>query len=726
MADFRELAQILQDEGFGCIPVTTQKAPALPPDSNHLYSFIPITEAFNSYGLAICCGSVSGGFEAVDFDKHNGQDIEPIFDAFMSSDIIGHLINAGKVSIYKTRSGGYHCYMRSLHYRPSEALARWKNDGSVMIETRGQGSYIIVNPTPGYTHVSGVEYIKLIEIEKDERDAVITLCRSFTQTEVHAIKKSQSVKKWGEGWNDTTAWGKFNKEEAQTAKGLLTQAGWTMTGLRKHDGVELWRRPGKDKGISATFGMYENLFYCFTGSASPFEMNKSYSPTDILMLTKFGGNWNETKKYLEGKYNLNPVAAVVETELIKPNEFPIDVFPLFIQQYINELNKSLNYNKDFLSVAHIFNIATLNGNKYKLRVKNGWIAPTTFWFAGVGEPGTMKTHPISSMIDPLRKMDKENKLVNDLELSSWEQNEKKGKKPRFRQMLVMDYTLESIHDIHSFNPRGLGLYKDELVGFLNDMNKYRKGSDEQFWLESFNNKSYMVNRVTKDPLLIDNIMINIIGTIQPDVLLEVATANNGNGLIDRFLYTTAETEIYPMSLTDIDSKWISVYAKDMEVFNNHFAYTSTEDTELFEMTQDALLRMVEIDGEFCTIQKSEDETTGIRNYVNKMKTYLPRFALIVAIMQILYEGGALEVDVDHMNKAKRLCDYFINSARFVFDQAEKTQEINNVKRSMQASGLTKAEQIIKLNQKGFKNVDISRQLKTPTSYVSKILNNSKL
>ncbi len=724
MADYKEIAEMYRDEGIACIPVRSDKNPALPAGLDFLYKKIEIDDRYQSYGIAIACGKVSNGFEAIDFDKHGGQNIDSIFEQVAESEIMAHLISEGKVSVSKTPSGGYHIYVKSGFFKDSQVLARWGNDKSIMIEVRGNGSYIIVSPTPGYTHFMGTEILKLNECEKEERESLFNLCKSLTETEVKVKNKSKSLKNWGEKWDDSTPWGRFNKEEGETAKSILTGAGWQYVATRKRDtsDVELWRRPGKVKGISATFGMYENMFYCFSENADPFQAEKGYTPTDVLMLLKFDGKWKETRDFLERKYNITPQKNEPEVE-IKKADFPIEVFPIWLQQYINNLNASLNYSKDFLSVSLMFTMATLNGNCNKLRVKNGWIAPTTFWFAVVGDPGTMKTHPISTIIDPLKKIDKSNKEMNDLDLQRWEAEEKKGRKPRFKQMIVMDYTLESIHDVHSYNPRGLGLYKDELIGFLNDMNKYRKGSDEQFWLESFNNKSYIVNRVTKDPLLIDNIMVNVIGTIQPDVLLNVASDSTNNGLIDRFLYTSAETEIHGLSMTDIDKKWLDEFKNDIIEFNNHLMYERTEDTRLYELTPDALKRMVEIDSEFCEIQKSEDETSGIRNYVNKLKTYLPRFALLMALMELFYDGAVIgEVNIMHMDKAKSLCDYFLQSARFVFDQAERTSEINNVKRSMQMQGLTKAEQILKLHQKGFKNVDISKQLKTPASYVSKILN----
>jgi len=64
--------------------------------------------------IGIACGSVSDGFYCLDFDKHNGEDIEPIFNTFKNLPFINELINQGKLSIYKTIGGGYHFYFKYI------------------------------------------------------------------------------------------------------------------------------------------------------------------------------------------------------------------------------------------------------------------------------------------------------------------------------------------------------------------------------------------------------------------------------------------------------------------------------------------------------------------------------------------------------------------------------------------------------------------------------------
>ena len=414
--------------------------------------------------------------------------------------------------------------------------------------------------------------------------------------------------------------------------------------------------------------------------------------------------------------------------------FPVDVFPTPVADFINELNSTLNYSRDFTSTAIMFAIATLNGNCYKLRLKNGWVNPTLFWFAVVGEPGTMKTHPVNGILAPLKNIDKRSKLAFDLELESWERDVayiksqgKNGnhaplpKRPSFKQMMISDITLEEIHGVHSNNKRGLGYHKDELVGFINDFNRYKPkgGSDEQFWLESFNNGSYIVNRVTKDPKLIEDTFINIIGTIQPDVLSKVIKDSHGNGLPDRFLFTSTETNIYPLNDRDISNDWWEWWEGVCNSAHADFTYNSKDDCTIIDMTEEGKAKMREIDEKVCELQRSQDVSRSMHNYLSKSKTYLPRLSLLVGIMDAMFNGTRLEVSASQVERADKIMKYFIASAAQIFTESGKSTEIMEILTAKK--GLSKQEQIFMLAEKGYKFKDIANQLQVSPAYVSNVI-----
>jgi len=402
------------------------------------------------------------------------------------------------------------------------------------------------------------------------------------------------------------------------------------------------------------------------------------------------------------------------------NHFPIQVFPPFVQDYINDLNKSLNFHKDFLSAAVMFSVSSVVGNRYKLLVKEGWEAAPIFWFACVGFPGTIKTHPIKTMVKPLTKIDKISKSFFDEEMKRYDPDAKpRQTKPVFKQLLISDYTIEALHHVHHYNARGLGLYKDELNGFLKDMNKYRKGSDLEFWLESFNNGSYIVNRVSKDPIIINDICINIIGTIQYEVLSEVISDYSGNGFIDRFLFTAPEQDVYELNDFEANKSLTDRWDAFINHINNDSKYIDQSSTEVIRMEREAFITYQQIDAKYVDIQKNDEENSAIKNYLSKMKTYVPRFALLLSLMRKAGTGDYIHVTHQDMINAGLIADYFIGTARDIFVINSTQSELKAIASSLRS--YTRNEKIIYLVEKGFSKTDVGRYFGISRQMVSKII-----
>lgn len=722
MINFTEYAEELAMEGFNPLPLKRDKAPML--NIGHPFLYEPIDKiharfkAAEAFGIA--CGKVSGGFYAIDFDCHQGQDIETIFTSFYENSFIQYLISIDQIIFYKTPSGGFHAYIKVDAVHKGKVICKYP-DGNTMIEIRANGQYVATYPSPGYSYIAGCEMVKLRYMDQETFQNVMTLVMSYNLSPETISNSSEPNRKWPEKWDDKSVTGNFNNTQADFVKTLLIEAGWKHKTTRRHDGVELWQRPGKDANddsISATFGAKHNMFYVFTSNAHPFRESSAYNPFNIYTLLKFNGDWKAAKD------SLKPEIVVNDEPEAKHEFFPIDVFPKFMQDYILELKRTLNFHPDFSAAAAMYAISTVNGNKFKLKVKNGWEAQTIFWFACVGYPGTIKTHPVKTMINPLYEIDRNQKAIYDSEMMAYDPDAKpKQPKPKFKQILISDYTIEALHSIHDYNKRGIGLYKDELVGFLNDMNKYRKGSDEQFWLESFNNGTYTVNRVTKEPLMIENICINIIGTIQHDVLNKIINEYKGNGLIDRFLFTASENIVYPLNSEEIDMDLANYWTKIVQKMNKDWLYFDRETTEIIQMTPEAFAIYQKIDQEYVDMQMSDEIGQEQKNYLSKMKTYVPRFALLLAIIESIFENNYIIVHEKHMINAGRIGQYFIKTAKTVFESNVEQMDIKSI--DMTLKGHKRDDRIRAIYEKGFGAQELAKFFSLSKTHIYRILKKDK-
>ena len=302
----------LLSEGLNPLPLKDNKAPMLEKGHNYLYEKVDendIEKLFiNAKKIGISCGSVSDGFYCLDFDKHNGENIDVIYDAFINQPYIYSFLEEGKLSVYKTMGGGYHVYFKYTKQVLSGEVFSFWDTKSVMIEIRGNGQYCACYPSEGYTYLTGVEYLKLTEIDSEkEWLSIKDFAHSFNLYKelVSKNKISSNDKKWAESWKIDTPDGKYNLEFESEAKEILLKAGWQVTQQKE---LEYWTRPNKDSkdGFSATFGHFKGMFYIFSEDAScrPFNARQAYSPFNILTELKYDGDWKRAKDELRKRFNM--------------------------------------------------------------------------------------------------------------------------------------------------------------------------------------------------------------------------------------------------------------------------------------------------------------------------------------------------------------------------------------------------------------------------------------
>ncbi len=301
--------------GLSVLPaIPAQKRPTISWQNfqQRLPSSVELDAWFGDANAAcLICGSISGNLEMIDFDLGGAM-----FDAWR--DLVQELAPGllQRLVIETTPSGGFHVVYRcespvcgnvKLASRNFEAdddspitvgakdyKPRRLPDGSwaatvVMIETRGEGGLFLCAPSPGYTIVQG-DLAKPPTITESERNTLLgaawSLNEAETQEIVDAPKPASQSSSVGLRPGDD-----FN--ERGDARSYLERAGWVC--VRGGDN-EHWRRPGKDKGSSAT--LKNGVFYVFSSSAAPFEPSKGYSPFATYAMLEHNGDFNAATRAL--------------------------------------------------------------------------------------------------------------------------------------------------------------------------------------------------------------------------------------------------------------------------------------------------------------------------------------------------------------------------------------------------------------------------------------------
>jgi KaiC/GvpD/RAD55 family RecA-like ATPase len=251
--------------------------------------------------MGIVTGNVSGNLFVIDFDLK--YDLTGnLFERFKEE--IGEFLwyKIEQIAyIQKTVNNGIHIFLRceeieasmKLAQRPAtqEELGNSPHEKvKVLIETRGEGGFIVCAPTPGYEGINKT-LLTIGCITREEKEIILDVCRSFN--EVFTEVKPPSSKKFTNDFKGLTPWEDYNQKES--GGDFMTKHGWTY--LKTVGENQHYCRAGKKGTTSGTWNESLGLFHCFTTS-SQLEGDKSYTPFALFTYMECNKDFSEAARKL--------------------------------------------------------------------------------------------------------------------------------------------------------------------------------------------------------------------------------------------------------------------------------------------------------------------------------------------------------------------------------------------------------------------------------------------
>jgi putative DNA primase/helicase len=223
-------------------------------------------------GLGLVLGAVSGNCECLDIESAEAW--EAFERAAIDADVGDVLKRVEDGYCEQAPRGGRHLLWRCSTIAGNHKLAV-SAAGDTLIETRGEGGYVIVAPSEGRVHETRRPYVLLsgrfddiAEISPEEREALLCVARSLDQRPAKEVVGPSSCVAKGRPGDD------FN-QRADWRSDVLEPAGWKL--VSSEAGTQYWRRAGKSLGYSATLNHGgRDLLHVFS-SSTPLEPNHSYT-----------------------------------------------------------------------------------------------------------------------------------------------------------------------------------------------------------------------------------------------------------------------------------------------------------------------------------------------------------------------------------------------------------------------------------------------------------------
>jgi len=263
--------------------------------------------------------------------------------------------------------------------------------------------------------------------------------------------------------------------------------------------------------------------------------------------TTIDDEWEDPVSLPEG---LPPAAPLDSTMLPEP-----------LRGWIVDVSERMQIPLDFAAVGAVVVAGSLIGRKVGIHPKrqDDWLVVPNLWGAVVGRPSLLKSPALAEVMKPLARLVAEayeeyreaqrafetDVMVAEATKAALEDELKKAAKeaarmgdrskleaiaqrsqdteapeePLLRRYKTEDATVEKISEILLENPRGILVHRDELSGWLRNLDKQGREGDRSFYLEAWNGTgSFDVDRIGRGSLHIPALCISILGSIQPGPL----------------------------------------------------------------------------------------------------------------------------------------------------------------------------------------------------------------
>ena len=249
-------------------------------------------------------------------------------------------------------------------------------------------------------------------------------------------------------------------------------------------------------------------------------------------------------------------------------ELPMEVFPQRMHRWMVDAARGAGVTVGHIALPLIGISSGLIGVARRVQATRSWQQPMTCWVCLVGVSGSGKTPSLDVVKRALSVVEREparkrssavRQLAHETRverakaaLKKWKEEVaaavEAGQPPPVKpadaqevrpfvvpRLYVSDCTIERLAPLLEARPRGVSYVADELARLFMNLERYSGGSDRAFWLEAWDGNSFVVERLSRPPVMLPHLLVGVVGGFQPDLLAR-SFAGDSDGIYGRFLY----------------------------------------------------------------------------------------------------------------------------------------------------------------------------------------------
>lgn len=421
----------------------------------------------------------------------------------------------------------------------------------------------------------------------------------------------------------------------------------------------------------------------------------------------------------------NPEPINSELQVVLP--LTDDMLPDPFRDWLADISYRMQCPLDFVATAAVVMTSIIVGAGCGIRPKkhDDWTVIPNLWGGVIGRPSMLKTPALAEALKPMVRLEALAKGEYDSAAGEYQaevemhEAEKKALKskmvavagnatkkkghssqgaesaeelkrryanlevppaPVWRRFKTNDATVERLSELLAENPRGLLIFRDELIGLLSSWDKEGHESDRAFHLEAWNGYgSSTTDRITRGTTYTENLCEAIFGGIQPSKLIGYLykTVHNieNDGLIQRLQLLVYPDELKEWRLID--------QAPDHAEKNRAFTVIETLASMNFLECGAILdkgakiphLRFLPDAQNFFyawweklegRLRNSSSEVPIMSEHLGKYRSLMPSLAMIFHLIELADGKSSGNVTLHSAERAAKWCDYLESHARRVY------------------------------------------------------------
>jgi putative DNA primase/helicase len=247
--------------------------------------------------------------------------------------------------------------------------------------------------------------------------------------------------------------------------------------------------------------------------------------------------------------------------------------------------------------------------------------------------------------------------------------------PAQKRLVLTDATFEKLHEILSDNPAGVLVIRDELTGWLAELDRQGREGQRGFFLQAWNGDAgYTIDRIGRGSIHVDAVCVSLLGNIQPSRLRWYLSQVVDGGPSDDGLFQRFQILVWPDASPDwrlVDRPPNATALATAEKVYSRLANLSADDPIRMRFAHDAQRLFYQWWPELeSKIRQQSGLAPSLVAHLAKYRGLMPTLAGLFELADLAAGEsilpGEVSISLDHTRQAAAFCDFLETHARRVY------------------------------------------------------------